>query len=194
MVVVTEEESRDYGSGAPSPSLETMATMWLQADRRMYQAVHGKSNGPVFGILLPDQLRMRYEREVYNRNGVADPAIESGIYHRAYNPQVGRRPRRKFDPHNDGPAHHYDSRVGMEGNHVGWSEDLCGPHRDPAWSDPPGQNRWHHLDRMQRSRIRATLRKLPQEHLALRDIVRRHLSATYGVPVHVIVRVELSGL
>ncbi|QAY04854.1 hypothetical protein SEA_NORM_72 [Mycobacterium phage Norm] len=85
-MVVTEEESRDYGSGAPSPSLETIATMWLETDRRMYTAVHGKSNGPVFGILLPDQLRMRYEREVYNRNGVADPAIESGIYHRAYNP------------------------------------------------------------------------------------------------------------
>ncbi|QAY04460.1 hypothetical protein SEA_TEARDROP_72 [Mycobacterium phage Teardrop] len=185
MVVVTEEESRDYGSGAPSPSLETIATMWLETDRRMHTAVHGKSNGPVFGILLPDQLRMRYEREVYNRNGVADPAIESGIYHRAYNPRIGHRPTHKYDPYYEQSG--FDVRVGMEGNHVGWSEELSGPRRDPAW---PLDNRWGHLDRCQRSRIRATLRKIPHDHLALRAIVRQHLATKYDVPVHVIVRVE----
>lgn len=43
-------------------------------------------------FLTTDQLERRRCREVYNVNGVPDPALFSGLYRRAWNPNAGTRP------------------------------------------------------------------------------------------------------
>lgn len=42
--------------------------------------------------LSPGQLARRQSREVLNRNGVADSRIMRGMFKRAYNPALGKKP------------------------------------------------------------------------------------------------------
>lgn len=39
----------------------------------------------------------RRSREIYNKNGFADPHLYSGLYRRAYNPRMHDRPSRTND-------------------------------------------------------------------------------------------------
>lgn len=42
--------------------------------------------------LSGDQLQLRRSREVFNRNGVADEELISGLFRRVYNPMAHSRP------------------------------------------------------------------------------------------------------
>jgi hypothetical protein len=45
-------------------------------------------------ILTETQLELRANREVYTSLGVADSQLFSGLYRRAFNPEMGQRPSR----------------------------------------------------------------------------------------------------
>jgi|GEM_PF-4665764 hypothetical protein len=44
--------------------------------------------------LTEAQMRLRYDKEVYNSFGLAEASLFSGIYGRAFNPEFGQRPSR----------------------------------------------------------------------------------------------------
>lgn len=45
------------------------------------------------GCLSKDQQHLRWSKEVYNHQGVADESLVMGIYRRAHNPFFGQRPK-----------------------------------------------------------------------------------------------------
>lgn len=134
-----------------------------------------------YGILSPDQVRARLDREVYNQNGFPEPAIEEGLYRRAYNPLFGKRPKGR----RTWPDLEYDARVGIAGNHRGYPDYTP---RDPAGVVLPRDGYYWHLDRYQRSRIRSVMRKLPPHRQDARKVVKAILAEKYGVPTWVIAR------
>jgi hypothetical protein len=75
-------------------SLEQQADQLLADDRANRRAEDTEAED--FGILLPEQLRRRQQREVYAKSGHVDPAVESGIFSRA------QTRTRKRTQHGDG--------------------------------------------------------------------------------------------
>lgn len=73
--------------------LEALADQLLCESRKGVTRVSEKRD-----FLTADQLERRRAREVYNRNGVPDPHLYSGLYRRAYNPDAGTRPS-KHNPY-----------------------------------------------------------------------------------------------
>lgn len=69
------------------PSLEEQANALLSESRKGITNHSEKQD-----FLSEEQLIMRYGREVYNENGFPDKSIISGLYRRAYNPNMGKRP------------------------------------------------------------------------------------------------------
>lgn len=67
--------------------LEEEANRWLAEARKGVTNHSDKQD-----YLSEEQLAMRLGREVYNENGVPDKSIISGLYRRAYNPNMGKRP------------------------------------------------------------------------------------------------------
>lgn len=157
---------------------EITALQILEADRR-------KSKDQSFASkqfwLTPDQLEMRLGREVYNSNGFPEAHIRQGIYGRAYNPLMGKRPGGKFDPYGtmgfDGRVPHGHDTMG----NVWMGDQWYG--RSPWWADSGN----HGLDRYQRCRIRAALRKARDPFT-----VRAELAERYGVPTYVIARLAIT--
>lgn len=57
------------------------------ADELLRQAVAKLPRSQKMDILTPWKERDRLSREVYTSEGIPDPSVRSGIYHRAWNPQ-----------------------------------------------------------------------------------------------------------
>lgn len=70
-------------------SLEQQANDLLLAHRATCTTADEKTE-----ILTEAQLELRNNREVYTSLGVADSQLFSGIYGRAFNPEIGQRPSR----------------------------------------------------------------------------------------------------
>ena len=162
------------------PVLEIVALELLMSERRKGPtAIDAKKFW-----LTPDQLDMRRKREVLNKNGVPDSALIVGIYGRAYNPMMGRRPRKNQNIYQDSaPA--FEGRLSdlsLVANN-GWTEPWC-PVKSAWWAD----HGTHHLDRYQRSRIRRAYWSAGSDRLA----VKAQLAEKYGVPPWVISRVAIS--
>lgn len=68
--------------------VEEQATRLLMEDRKLTGGWHHSD------WLTDWQLKLRQDREVYNRNGFPDPNIREGRLFRAYNPLIGTRPQR----------------------------------------------------------------------------------------------------
>ena len=68
-------------------SLEEEANQLLARSREGVTALSEKRDW-----LSCDQLQLRRSREVFNRNGVADEELVSGLFRRAYNPMAHSRP------------------------------------------------------------------------------------------------------
>ena len=166
------------------PLAEEQADEILYADRQAWIAEHGKAHGTVHGILFADQLELRWSREIISEHPI-DRAIHEGVYHRAYNPLLGKRPRKKFDYYGEMG---FDARVPYLGvTEEGFHQDLTGPHRVWIWPDYPHRG---HLSAGQCSRIRQVLRGIPDRYLLVRRHIRQRLADQYGVPVGLIVRIE----
>jgi hypothetical protein len=71
-------------------SVEEEANRWLARSREGITALSEKRDW-----LSYDQLQLRRSREVFNRNGIADEELVSGLFRRAYNPMANSRPSRR---------------------------------------------------------------------------------------------------
>jgi len=169
---------------SPDYDLENEADEILKADRR--------STGEFFNILSEEQLQLRLSKEVYSDRPI-DPLYGAGLYRRAWSGRLldyrpTRRSGRRADPWSQ---EHFESmgddvsgvwlpsaRRGLvvDGQHYLW-----GLRCDPLWPWSLGQGPFYHLDRYQRCRIRAALRRGEDV-----DRLVRH----YGVPPGVIERLE----
>lgn len=179
---------------AVGTELDLAADALLDADRKRFYATVQKAGSQylVHDILSPGQLEMRTEREVYATGGTVDAAVLRGMYRRVFNPKSRNLPsRRKFeaDPWRQREVEFYDNGVaGAWIPSARRSEITGGMHFLPgvtSWSAWPDFTRPRHvyfLDRFQRCRIRAAVRK---DVSLLR---RRELAALYGVPTWVIYR------
>lgn len=67
--------------------LEKQANELLRQSREGVTALSEKKD-----FFTEDQMKLRYDKEVYNINGYPDPHICSGLYRRSYNPNAGQRP------------------------------------------------------------------------------------------------------
>src|SRR5882762_4732080 len=167
----------------PDYGLENQADEILWTDRRK----HGENkHGTIFGILSEEQLQLRLEREVYSASGLPiDVANASGLYRRAWSSRLindrptGRNLSRRADPwmqnhhesSGDEVAKAYLPNVLRE-EVTGGTHYTSGISRDPRWAVV--QMPHYHLDRYQRCRIRAALR---------RGRLVEGLAKHYGVPV-----------
>lgn len=174
----------------PDREMEEQADELLAADRRR--------TGCKFDILSTDQLKIRFEHEVYSTSGrPVDPANSSGLYKRAWSSRTindrptGRNFSRRADPwlqyhhefSGDEVAGAYLPNVTREEVTAGMNY-VPGLRRDPRWAVDQGV--YHHLDRYQRCRIRAALRVDDDGYLVER------LAKHYGVPVAAIERIRNS--
>lgn len=165
----------------PDSDLEYEAEAILACDRQAYYRKYpvGGQNA-VYGILSPEQWEHRHHKEVLIP--APDSAYGDGIYHRAYNPQFGKRPDR-WDNANPYGKPEFDRRVGemarVSGSPVGLTRDTALP--------KGAERRWG-LSRSQRYRIRQKMRGVPGEQ---RIIMRRLLADHYGVPTWVIYRLTV---
>jgi hypothetical protein len=183
--------------------LEEMADKWLLADREQMRRTD-KTIGAVHGILSPDQWELRERRELLTNRGEFDQGTQSGVFTRSYvprrlRPTTARRFSLRQDPWRQ------DAYESMNGSYIGavlpmaWREEVTsGQHyvsitpRDPAWPVDPRQGYYHHLDRLQRSRIRAMMCKV-SGHARAREVVMFVLAQKYGVPPWVITRCVVKG-
>lgn len=163
------------------PLAEEQALEILQDERRAgSKAIKDKNDW-----LTPDQLKLRQDREVLNQNGVPDGRLLQGIYHRSYNPMMGRRPKHWWsqvrDPDFDARVPHGSSTTtGGGGLMQQW------PRFSAWWADHDGD--WH-LDRYQRCRIRKAYRAADGP---AREAIKVMLAEKYGVPPWVVSRVAIS--
>lgn len=72
----------------PDWELENQATEILMQDRRTTTPTDTEKNL----WLTDDQMRTRWNHEVYTWLGYPMPSIRSGLFRRAYNPLAGQRP------------------------------------------------------------------------------------------------------
>lgn len=68
------------------PYLEEQADRILAEDRARRGAASKED-----GYLTDGQMDSRRQREVYNKNGVPESSLYSGLFRRAYNPLIGKR-------------------------------------------------------------------------------------------------------
>lgn len=68
--------------------LEEEADSWLAESRRGVTSMSAKTD-----YLSKEQLALRQSKEVMNHHGMADSALFSGMYRRAFNPHAGQRPK-----------------------------------------------------------------------------------------------------
>jgi hypothetical protein len=184
--------------------LEEMADKWLLADREKTRAKQPGGQYAVHGILSTGQWELRERRELLTNRGEFDQETQPGVFGRAH---VRRRPRpttiRRFSLRQD--PWRQDAYESMNGSHIGavlpmaWREEVTGGQhyvsiapRDPAWPVDPRQGYYHHLDRLQRSRIRAMMRKV-SANMRAREVVMFVLAEHYGVPPWVITRCVVKG-
>lgn len=73
-----------------SDHLERLADDILRDDRRRARA-NGEGDNALHGILLEEQLQVRYEHEVFTSRGNIDQVARRGIYKRAWG-GIRRRP------------------------------------------------------------------------------------------------------
>mgnify|MGYP003432358083 CR=1 FL=1 len=71
-------------------SVEEEANRWLARSREVITRLCVKRDGLSYA-----QLQLRRSREVFNRNGIADEELMSGLFRRAYNPMSNSRPSRR---------------------------------------------------------------------------------------------------
>lgn len=157
--------------------LEEFADEFLRFYKRGFA-----ETGTWFGILSPDQLQMRQEREV-----VVDPASfafgRPGLYRRTYNPLFGKRPR-KYQPGDN--ALEFDARLpGDPPTPLGWTGDQWA--RSAAFADAPRQGEFWHLSSGQRCRIRKIMGQVSNRADA-REAVKVLLAEHYGVPPWIVSR------
>lgn len=79
--------------------LDEVATDILLNDRYPKGRIPGRGPGEVkldYAWLSPDQLKTRADREVLNALGVVGEYRQSGLYRRAYNPLLNRRPGPRY--------------------------------------------------------------------------------------------------
>lgn len=182
--------------------LEEMANKWLEADREIVRRTD-KTIGTVHGILSPDQWELREERELLTNRGEFDQGTQPGVFGRSYvqrrlRPTTTRRYSLRQDPWRQ------DAYESMNGSHIGawlpmaWREEVTGgQHYETIWPrDVAGvislrQGFYHHLDRFQRCRIRATMCKISGARA--REVVMFVLAHHYGVPPWVITRCVVKG-
>lgn len=170
------------------PALEMMADEMLAEYRRDYVRRYGVNTMESKQyILSPDQLEMRQSREVYNVNGVPDPAIRQGIYHRAYNPLMGKRPGKWW---NQVDAPRWDNRVPYGSGTPTAAATPHWPISSPCWKISAPQGFYWHLTAGQRSRIRRLYRQVGSGRP--REVLKDYLSDFYGVPPWVISRVAIT--
>lgn len=178
--------------------IELAADEWLERDRKEFYATvrNPGSQYLVHDILSPGQLDLRVEREVYADSGTVDSAYLQGMYRRSFNPKSRNLPsRRKFesDPWRQRESEFYDNAVAgawipsvRRSAVVGGMHYVPGIDRWQAWPELSQPRHVHFLDRYQRSRIRAAVRKDP-------SVARRQeLSALYGVPTWIVYRLACS--
>jgi hypothetical protein len=77
-------------------NLEQEAAALLAESRQGITALSEKRDW-----LTDDQLRLRYQREVPNQNGVCDESLFSGMFKRAFNADAGKRPTGRPHSHDD---------------------------------------------------------------------------------------------
>lgn len=66
-----------------------------------------------YEVLSPGQIDRRHSREIYNKNGVPEVELYSGIYRRADNPLMRDRPRSVKDmPETDTPGEYVSRSQG----------------------------------------------------------------------------------
>jgi hypothetical protein len=73
--------------------IEEEANKLLAQSRRGVTALSAKQD-----YLSEDQLRLRYQREIFNSHGVCDESLVCGLFRRAHNPLAGSRPSK---PHSE---------------------------------------------------------------------------------------------
>lgn len=177
--LVARREKAEHPSGLlpldPDPALEEMADGWIDEERRLDIFKNGRRF--ITDILSPEQLDLRREREV--QCGLApDPAFYSGIYRRAYNPELGKRPKSVPHMKNDNPE--FDSRIPSIQGGTGWT-DIWMTRDSGAHTEP--------LTHGQRRRIRAAMRRVPAEQQRLARIT---LAIQFGVSPATIYRIVSS--
>lgn len=182
--------------------LEEMADKWLEADREIVRRTD-KSVGAVYGILSPDQWELREYREVLTKRGEFDEGIHSGNFRRVH-VHLDCRPtcRRRLSLRQD-PWRQDVFESGHGGVISAWfpssrrEEIVSGQHYETIWPRDvagiviPRQGFYHHLDRFQRCRIRATMCKVSGARA--REVVMFVLAHHYGVPPWVIIRCVVKG-
>jgi hypothetical protein len=178
-------------------TLEQQADDILAADRRAYRAKEGQQHNLVHGILSPDQEQLRVEREVYATSGRVDGRFLRGMYRRSFNPDSRNLPSWKTlqrgDPWRQAEAEFWDNEVAGSWLPSARREEIIGgqsfgPGLD-RWEGLPDFTRrrhWWFLDRYQRCRIRAEVRRDPSLGR------RREIAQAYGVPTWVIYRLANS--
>lgn len=179
------------------PALECYADDILWADRVAARRVLGHSM-VMYGILSEDQEELRRKREVASLPNHIDLNARPGLYTRAYNPLAGTRPTtaRRFsvsqDPWRQDIYEHLDYVGGFVIPNWSREEITSGEHaprpgvdRDRWWPTLTGAARHADLDRYQRCRIRARMRRAVDK-----PAVRYVIAAQYGVDPTVIVRIE----
>lgn len=154
--------------------LERLADDILAEDRRRSE---DRSIASRQFILSEAQLEARDRHEVLTPHLGTMP--NAGIYHRAYNPLFGKRPRGK-----NSPAPEWDSRVPhLTSTPTGWTAEQWA--RDPQFADRPHEDHQCHLTAGQRSRIRRALRNASGNKRLL-HLTRAVLAEKYGVPIRVV--------
>jgi hypothetical protein len=185
--------------------LEDMADKWLLADREQTRTKNPGGQHLVHGILSSGQWELREWREVLMKTGELGSIIQNGLYRRVWagfdhRPTSRRRYSLRQDPWRQ-DLYDSGSGPGAAGNWIPSAlreEVTSGQHylsitpRDPAWPVDPRQGYYHHLDRLQRSRIRAMMCKV-SGHARAREVVMFVLAQKYGVPPWVITRCVVKG-
>lgn len=77
-------------------TLEEQARVLLTKSRQGITALSEKRDW-----LSDDQLKLRYDREVMNHNGIPDESLMSGLFRRAYNPLANSRPTKWMHHHEE---------------------------------------------------------------------------------------------
>ncbi len=107
-------------AGSWQQKIEERGTAILKTDREL----RGKAHSDRQDWFTEEQFTLRRDREVYSGHPI-DPLVESGLYRRAYNPQIGKRPTRRGRYSNLQDPWHQDGYESFD-----WTGDVA----IPSWS------------------------------------------------------------
>lgn len=79
-LTLSEEFTWDPNQHYTPRELDFFADLILRADVRAGNKIRGTENP----ILFAEHIRTRHKREIYNHQGVPDPSIQQGMYHRTH--------------------------------------------------------------------------------------------------------------